>query len=158
MLLATGGVPRKLPIPGGELDGIYYFRTLDDYLELKAEAAPGSSAVVIGGGFIGSEMAAALNMNKVDVTMIFPDPYLVNRVFPESLGKALQRDFQERGIKILSPEKPVAITRQGNRFLTRTESGTEIASDMVIAGRRHRSFPRPGQESRPPDRERHHRE
>jgi NAD(P)H-nitrite reductase large subunit len=134
VLLATGGVPRELLIPGGELKEIFYFRTLDDYLKLKAEATPGSSAVIIGGGFIGSEMAAALNMNQVDVTMIFPDPWLVNRVFPESLGKALQRRFLERGVKILSPDKPVAITRQGKGFLTRTESGTQIPSDIVVAG------------------------
>jgi NADPH-dependent 2,4-dienoyl-CoA reductase/sulfur reductase-like enzyme len=79
-------------------------------------------------------MAAALNMNKVDVTMIYPEPYLVNRVFPESLGRALQRTFQDRGIKILSPEKPVAISKQGNRLLVRMESGAEAATDVVIAG------------------------
>ncbi len=134
VLLATGGTPRRLPIPGGDLPGISYFRTLDDYLKLRADALPGSSAVIVGGGFIGSEMAAALAMNKVDVTMVFPDPWLVNRVFPEKLGKALRRTFQERGIRILSPAKPVEITRQGRRYQTRTDAGTVIASDMVIAG------------------------
>ena len=134
VLLATGGAPRTLPIPGGEQDGIYYFRTLDDYLRLKADATPGSTAVVIGGGFIGSEMAAALNMNQVEVTMIFPDPYLASRVFPKALGRALQKTFQERGVRILSPEKPVAISKQGNRLLIRMESGAEAASDVVIAG------------------------
>lgn len=134
VLLATGGAPRTLQIPGGEQGSIYYFRTLDDYLRLKAEATPGSSAAVIGGGFIGSEMAAALNMNGIDVTMVFPDPYLVNRVFPAGLGKALQKTFRERGIKILTPENPVAISKQVNRLLIRMESGTEITADIIIAG------------------------
>ncbi len=134
ILLAMGGIPRRLPIPGGDLQGISYFRTLDDYQALRSAAKPGSSAVVIGGGFIGSELTAALAMNKVDVTMIFPDPWLVNRVFPEQLGRALQRNFQERGIRILSPAKPVEITKQGGRFLTRTDVGTMLASDMLVAG------------------------
>ncbi len=134
VLLAMGGSPRRLPVPGGDLEGISYFRTLDDYLTVRADAVPGSSAVIIGGGFIGSEMAAALAVNKVNVTMVFPDPWLVSKVFPEHLGMALQRLFQERGIRILSPAKPVEITRQGNRFLTRTDTGTMVASDMVVAG------------------------
>ncbi len=134
LLLATGGSPRVLPVPGGNLEGICYYRTLSDYEKIRAAAIPGKSAVVIGGGFIGSEIAAALNINKIDVTMIFPGPYLVNRVFPENLGKALQRTFQERGVKILTPDKPAAFTKQGNKFLTRTESGKEIESDIVIVG------------------------
>ncbi len=134
VLLATGGSPRRLPIPGGDLDGIFYFRTLEDYRKLRTRAAPGSSAVIIGGSFIGSEMAAALSMNKVRVTMIFPDPWLVSRVFPESLGRALQRVFQERGITILSPDTPAEIAMQGSQFRTRTSSGKEIISDIVLAG------------------------
>ncbi len=134
LLLATGGIPRTLPIPGGDIDGICYYRTLDDYLRMRREAAEGKSALVIGGGFIGSEIAAALTINKVNVTMIFPDSYIVNRVFPEYLGKALQRNFKERGITVLNNEKPASFTKKGNRFLTRTESGREIESDAVIVG------------------------
>ncbi len=134
LLLATGGVPRTLPIPGGDLAGICHYRTLDDYLRMRREAPEGKSAVVIGGGFIGSEIAAALTINKVNVTMIFPDPYIVNRVFPEYLGKALQENFKERGITVLNNEKPSSFAKKGNRFLTRTESGKEIGSDVVIVG------------------------
>ncbi len=134
LLLATGGIPRMLPVPGGNLDGIFYYRNLDDYLRMRSTAVPGSSAVIIGGGFIGSEMAASLNLNKVNVTMIFPDPYLVNRVFPESLGRSLQRTFQDRGIKLLTPDRPAAITRKGKRFEIRTEGGVEMEIDMVLVG------------------------
>ncbi len=72
LLLTTGGVPRTLPLPGGDLEGIFYFRTLDDYLRLRQESSEGKTAVVVGGGFIGSELAAALTINRVSVTMIFP--------------------------------------------------------------------------------------
>jgi 3-phenylpropionate/trans-cinnamate dioxygenase ferredoxin reductase subunit len=134
LLLATGGVPRTLPIPGGDLDGICYFRTLDDYLKLRRESTEGKKAVVIGGGFIGSEIAAALAMNKIDVTMIFPDSYLVSRVFPEYLGRALVDQFLSRGIKVLANEKPSVFSKQGGRFTTHTASGKKIESDMVIVG------------------------
>jgi 3-phenylpropionate/trans-cinnamate dioxygenase ferredoxin reductase subunit len=134
LLLATGGAPRLLPIPGGDLEGIYYYRYLDDYLRMKQEASAGKSAVVIGGGFIGSEIAAALATNHVKVMMIFPDLYLVGRVFPEGLGMSLQRHFRERGITILNGEKPASFTKKAGKFVTRTESGREIESDMVIVG------------------------
>jgi NADPH-dependent 2,4-dienoyl-CoA reductase/sulfur reductase-like enzyme len=134
LLLATGGAPRTLPIPGGNLEGICYYRTLDDYLRLRAEARDGKSAVVIGGGFIGSEIAAALHTTKVNVTMIFPDSYLVSRVFPEYLGRALQEQYRSRGIRILAGEKPASFVKKGSTFITRTETGKEIESDMVIVG------------------------
>jgi len=134
LLLATGGVPRALPIPGGDLEGICYFRTLDDYLKLRSESMEGKKAVVIGGGFIGSEIAAALAMNKIDVTMIFPDSYLVSKVFPEYLGRALLDQFLSRGIKVLANEKPSAFSKQGGRFTTHTAGGKKVESDMVIVG------------------------
>jgi len=134
LLLATGGFPRTLPIPGGNLEGICYYRYIDDYLRIRQEASAGKSAVVIGGGFIGSEIAAALNINKVDVTMIFPDPYLVNRVFPEYLGRAIQDQYRSRGIKILSNEQPSVFSKNANKFMTYTLSGKKVESDMVIVG------------------------
>jgi 3-phenylpropionate/trans-cinnamate dioxygenase ferredoxin reductase component len=134
LLLATGGVPRTLPIPGGNLEGICYYRSLDDYLELRARAIEGKSAIVIGGGFIGSEIAAALQVNKVDVTMVFPDFYLVSRIFPEPLGRALMDQYRSRGIKILAGEKPASFQKKGTKFLTRTQSGRELDSDMVVVG------------------------
>ena len=86
LLLATGGSPRVLDIPGGTLPEICYFRTLEDYRNIRSLASFESKAVIIGGGFIGSEIAAALNANKVGVTMIFPEDYLVQRIFPRTWG------------------------------------------------------------------------
>ena len=102
LLLATGGTPRKLSIRGGNLEGVCYYRTLRDYHAVRAAATSGKSAVVIGGGFIGSEMAAALSVNGVAVTMIFPKGMVgvarfsgrpgarANRLLPVEAGDGVQ--------------------------------------------------------------------
>ena len=69
LLLATGGTPRRLPSDG---DGVIYYRTLDDYRHLRELAGDGVRVAVVGGGFIGSEIAAALAMNGCDVTIALP--------------------------------------------------------------------------------------
>jgi NAD(P)H-nitrite reductase large subunit len=134
LLLATGCKPRHLDIPGGDLDGICYFRDLDDYLHTKGKAAEGKSAVVVGGGFIGSELAAALNINKLDVTMIFPGELLCDRVLPDYLGRAVQRRYEEKGVRILASDRPISFGNNGSQFVTRTWKGETIASDIVIVG------------------------
>lgn len=134
LLIATGGLPRKLPIPGGEMDEICYYRTLNDYLRVRAQAQKGRTAVIIGGGFIGSEIAAALHSNGILVTMIFPEEYLCKRIFPKSLGTAIEEQFLNQGIRILNQDQPASIMRRGNRFITRTKKDAETESDLLIAG------------------------
>ncbi|MCX7919424.1 MAG: NAD(P)/FAD-dependent oxidoreductase [bacterium] len=134
LLIATGGNPRLLPIEGGNLDGLIYFRTLDDYLTLKTRISQKPSVLIIGGGFIGTELAAALNMNQIEVTMLFPEAYPVSRVFPESLGKAIQSRYLEHGIKILNEDKPISISKLGNQYITKTESAKQIVTDLIVIG------------------------
>src|SRR5690348_3790353 len=69
-LIATGGRPVRLPIPGGDLPGVHYLRTIDDADTIAADAASGRRAVVIGGGFIGLELAASLTQRGVQVTVV----------------------------------------------------------------------------------------
>jgi NADPH-dependent 2,4-dienoyl-CoA reductase/sulfur reductase-like enzyme len=134
LLLATGGTPRRLSIPGGYLEGISYYRTLHDYHQLRAVAVEGKSVLVIGGGFIGSEIAASLRTNKLAVTMVFPSGWLVSRVFPESLGRYLTEQYRAKGIEILDGDIPQSIQRDGNGYLTRTRAGRVIRTDLVVAG------------------------
>lgn len=134
LLLATGGTPRRLAIPGGDLEGLCYFRTVDDYRRLRSAASEGKSALVIGGGFIGSEIAAALRTTGLTVTMVFPGQWLVSRVFPESLGRALTAEYRAKGVEILAGDKPLAIERDGHRYRTRTEAGRVIVSDLIVVG------------------------
>lgn len=131
LLLATGGVPRKLT---NDIECICYYRYMSDYKKIRALAKERRSATIIGGGFIGSEMAAALNINKVNVTMIFPTPYICDRVFPDYLGLAIQNHFVEKGVTVLSGQKPVSFSKKGNKFVTTTDKGLKIESDILIAG------------------------
>ncbi|BCB27820.1 N-acylamino acid racemase [Sulfurimicrobium lacus] len=133
LLLATGASPRRSDIPGGDLEGICYFRTLDDYLRMRSDAKVDRTALIVGGGFIGSELAAALNLN-LEVTMIFPSLTLCRRVFPEALGMAVQRHFQERGIRVIHSDSPVSFSKNGGGFRTETMSGKSIESDLLIVG------------------------
>jgi len=134
LLLATGCKPRKLNIPGAELDGICYFRGLDDFQFIFEMAKKGKSALIVGGGFIGSELAAALNINGLDVTMIFPVETLCDRVLPEELGRAMQQHYRDKGVKIIAADQPVSFGKNGDGFITRSKNGVTVESDIVIVG------------------------
>ena len=126
LLLATGGAPRRLP--GG--DGIIYFRTFDDYRDLRGQVKDGMRAVVIGGGFIGSEIAAALTNAGASVTMLFPEDAIGWRLFPAALAHAVSEDYRSRGVEVLAGET-VASVEHGT---VTTGSGRTIEADVVVAG------------------------
>jgi 3-phenylpropionate/trans-cinnamate dioxygenase ferredoxin reductase component len=134
LLLATGGEPRRLDIPGAHLEGICYYRSLDDYLRIRPLAEAGKTAVVIGGGFIGSEIAAALATNGVAVTMVFPEEYPAPRVFPRELGMAVRSLYEAKHVRVLSGDTPVAFERADAGFVTKTGNGEALTSDLVIVG------------------------
>jgi NADPH-dependent 2,4-dienoyl-CoA reductase/sulfur reductase-like enzyme len=134
LLLATGGTPRRLNIPGGDQKGINYYRTVNDYQEARAVTAHAKSAVVIGGGFIGSEMAAALSINKLTVTMIFPEDRLVSRIFPAELGHALTDYYRSKGIVVLAQDVPASIEKTSNGYVVTTRAGEQIDTNIVVVG------------------------
>jgi 3-phenylpropionate/trans-cinnamate dioxygenase ferredoxin reductase subunit len=130
LLIATGGVPRTLPFGSGAL---HYFRTLADYLWLKAEADRATEVIVIGGGFIGSELAAALSLNGKKVTMIFTDHSLLQRVLPPDLSSFVTEYYRSKGITVASDEMPIRAGRSNNRITVTTTSGKEFSADVAIA-------------------------
>ena len=134
LLLATGAAPKKLDIPGGSLKEVCYYRSLDDYSRMREKAVEGARAIIVGGGFIGSELAAALSVNKVSVTMLFPSPYLCSRVLPEALGHAVQDDFIDRGVKVFAKTSPVSFEYNGGRFTVTTADRRVFESDILIVG------------------------
>lgn len=131
LLLATGGTPRRLPF--GE-DHIIYFRTLPDYHRLRALTETGQRFAVIGGGFIGSEIAAALTMNGKQVVMIFPDSDISARVFPQPLARYVTDLYRNKGIDVLTGQQPIGVERRDGRYGLTTNTKREIVVDGVIAG------------------------
>ena len=130
LLLATGGQPRRLPF-GGAL--INHYRTLEDFRRLHATAEQRRRFVVIGGGFIGSEIAAALAMNEREVTMIFPGAGICSRMFPFDISEFLNNFYRDEGVEVLAGESVSHFERQGEQFILRTSS-REIIADGVVAG------------------------
>ncbi len=129
LLLATGGRPRRLPFGG---DRVNYFRTLEDYRRLRA--VEGRRVVVVGGGFIGSEIAAALAMNGKEVTMIFPEKAIGARAYPADLADFLNGYYREKGVDVWSGEQVTGIESLGERTAVRVVSGREVVADAVVAG------------------------
>lgn len=131
LLLATGGRPRKLAFGG---DDVVYFRTLDDYHKLRAAADQKARFCVIGGGFIGSEIAAALAMNGCAVTLVFPDKGIGARIFPEVLSTALNAYYSEHGVEVLPEARVTGIDRQGSAMRVALGDGRTIDAGVVVAG------------------------
>jgi NADPH-dependent 2,4-dienoyl-CoA reductase/sulfur reductase-like enzyme len=131
LLLATGGRPRKLPFGG---DGVVYLRTLDDYRRLRAAACPGAHVCVIGGGFIGAEIAAALTLAGCGVTMVFPEPGIGARIFPPALSAGLGDYYRELGVEVLDGASVTGIEQAGGATRVLLGDGRLLEADAVVAG------------------------
>lgn len=131
LLIATGGAPRRLP-SGGE-DFIYY-RTYADYQRLRAATKPGARITVIGGGFIGSEIAAAMAMNGCKVTMVFPDAAICARAYPKDLADSVTAYYREKGVDVRTGLTVAGGTRGAGGFSLKLSDGSTLAADAVVAG------------------------
>jgi NADPH-dependent 2,4-dienoyl-CoA reductase/sulfur reductase-like enzyme len=131
LLLATGGAPRRLPF---ESDQIIYFRTLADYRRLRALAARPLRCAVVGGGFIGSEVAAALRMQGCEVVMLVPEAGLGARVFPADLSRFLADYYRQKGIEVRTGEGMTGLDERAGKTMVRTTAQKEFAVDVVVAG------------------------
>jgi 3-phenylpropionate/trans-cinnamate dioxygenase ferredoxin reductase component len=130
VLLATGGIPRRLP---DAPDGIVYYRTFDHYRALRERVRDGLRVAVIGGGFIGSEIAAALSQNGCAVTIVFPEPGIGARLFPAELASFVNDYYRSKGVQVLDGELVASIERDDG-FRLETEGGTVVEADEVVAG------------------------
>lgn len=130
LLLATGGRPRRLPFGG---DHILYYRTYNDFQHLWEQAQRLQHFAVIGGGFIGAEIAAALTLNGKKVTMLFPEAGIGARVFPADLSAFLVDYYREKGVDVRPSEMVRDVTGEGEALHVQTGAG-ELATEGVVAG------------------------
>ena len=131
LLLVTGGSPRRLRNADSS---VIYFRKLSDFKRAWNAASEGAEFAVIGGGFIGSEIAAALAMNGRKVTLIFPADCIGERVYPRPLAHFLNVYFRMHGVDVRFNERVEFVERKGDKCVVRTNRRGNIAVDTVIAG------------------------
>jgi NADPH-dependent 2,4-dienoyl-CoA reductase/sulfur reductase-like enzyme len=131
LLLATGGAPRRLPFPA---DDVIYFRTLADYRRLRALTSQPRRFGILGGGFIGTEVAAGLRMQGCDVVMVVPEAGLCARVFPADLSAFVSDYYRQKGIDLRTGAGVAGLDKSGGRTVLRTSGRDTVTVDAVVAG------------------------
>ncbi len=136
LLLATGGRPKMLPFGGGS---IIYFRTLRDYRRLRQLAEQKQRFAVIGGGCIGSEIAAALAMNGKQVSLVIRSETVGGPRFPREAGDFLNELYRRNGVDLLTEQVVTDVERKGDQYRVATHPADdhrerELRVDAVVAG------------------------
>jgi 3-phenylpropionate/trans-cinnamate dioxygenase ferredoxin reductase component len=134
VLIATGGRNRRLRLPGAELPGIHYLRTVAECDAIKREAVPGRRAAVVGMGFIGCELAASLTQLGVGVTAIFPGRAPLERVLGGQVGALIGAFHRANGVEMLAGDQVAAFEGTGHLEAVVTAGGRRIACDFAVAG------------------------
>ncbi len=134
LLLATGGRPRRLSVEGAEVAGLHYFRDLEDYLYLERRLERFEHALVIGGGFIGMEMAAALRHAGKEVTLLYDKEYPLHRVLPRDLALFVAEYYREHGIETVSEDQVTAFEEGEGLIQAQTANGGVITTQTVLVG------------------------
>jgi len=136
MLLATGALPRRLPVPGAELDGVRYLRSLADADRLRADLAGGGRrVVVIGGGWIGLEVTAAARHHGNDVTVVEPQPTPLYGVLGGELGAVFARLHVAHGVDLRTGVSVRALEGSGGQVRSvLLDGGVALPADLVVVG------------------------
>ncbi len=134
LLVATGGRNRPLSAPGAGLDGIFQLRTVEDCDRIRAVARPGRRAVVVGLGFIGSEVTASLRQLGVEVVAVEGHRVPLARVLGEEVGRVLAEIHREKGVELALEDSVAAFEGSGRIERVRTTKGRLLACDLVVAG------------------------
>ena len=134
LLLATGATPRPLAVPGARLEGVFSLRTVADSAALRAAARAARRAVVVGGGFIGMEVAASLRQLDVEVTLIHLGTGLFDQLRSPQLSAELASLYREHGVDLLLGEEVASFTGGARVEAVRTKSGRRIEADLAVVG------------------------
>jgi NADPH-dependent 2,4-dienoyl-CoA reductase/sulfur reductase-like enzyme len=134
LLIASGATPRRLRVPGADLEGIYGLRTLDDSDQIRRAAAGAERAVVVGGGFIGMEVAASLRQLGLTVTLIHMGGGLFDQLGSNELSEQLLALYREQGVDVLLEQEVARFGRDGRLEYVEAKSGLCVEADMAVVG------------------------
>ena len=134
LVVATGAQVRRLNIPGADLAGIYYLRTLEDSKRIREKAGSAKRAVVIGGGFIAMEVTSVLAQKGIETTMVLPEDRIWKRFFSATMSKFFEKYYAERGVRFAKNTKVVELKDAGATKSAVLQNGEVLACDMVVAG------------------------
>lgn len=136
LLLTTGSAPRRLPLPGADLAGVHYLRTLDDARLLRGalDGAGGRRVVVVGGGWIGCEVAAAARTLGHETTLLFPEDAPLARVLGDDVGASYADLHRGHGVDVRPRTGVTGFTGTADVQTVVTTSGEELPADLVVIG------------------------
>ena len=134
LLLTTGAEPRRLPVPGAELDGVYYLRTLADCDALRERLESGGHVVVVGAGWIGSEFAASARQRGLEVTVIDPLALPNERIFGAEIGAFYRDVHRDHGVELVLGEGVEAFEGEGAVARVRSSGGRVLDCDFAVVG------------------------
>jgi 3-phenylpropionate/trans-cinnamate dioxygenase ferredoxin reductase subunit len=133
LLLATGAAPRRLDLPGADFSGVHYLRDAADADAIRAASLEASSIAVIGGGWIGTEVAASLRQLGRNVTLIAPPPQALEHILGAEVAGVYRRLHEENGTRLVIG-RVARLEGDGRVSEVVLTDGSRIASDMVVAG------------------------
>jgi NTE family protein len=134
LVVATGGTPRRLDLPGEELEGVHRLRTLADSTAIRAAARSAKRAVVIGGSFIGSEAAASLRTTGLDVTLVHRGTGIFDVLGAQTLSDHLGELYRSRGVELVFGDQASEFVGNGRLERVRTKGGRELDADLAVVG------------------------
>jgi NADPH-dependent 2,4-dienoyl-CoA reductase/sulfur reductase-like enzyme len=134
LVVATGARPRRLDVPGANLNNLFYLRSLDDSKAIRQAAEKVKRAVVIGGGFIGMEVSAVLAQKNIEVTMVLGDDRIWKRLFSPEMSAFFEKYYAERGVRIVKSATVTELRGDGAVNAMVLEGGRTIACEMVVSG------------------------
>jgi len=134
LMLTTGGRPRRLVLPGAELPGLFYLRNIDDTLALQPALAPGVRVTIVGGGFIGLEVAAAAARRGCQVAVLEVEDWLLKRVAPRMIGEAFERLHRRQGVDLRLTTGVTGFAGGDRLRQVATSDGGFIEADLAVIG------------------------
>ncbi|MDX1403492.1 MAG: FAD-dependent oxidoreductase [Woeseiaceae bacterium] len=134
LVIATGARPRRLELPGSELDGIHYLRTIADVIAIRKALTAGSRLAIVGAGYIGLEVAAVARGLGADVTVVEMTERVMSRVVAAPVSDFYQQEHAAHGVNILLSEGVTGFAGDGKVAAVELTSGEQLVADLVIVG------------------------